>query len=831
MKSLAACSLTAGAVLLAGWLAPAVRVGMLHAPGAGGRAGGGRERFRRIQHPGLVRRVAEGEDRLGAAKGEARPLPLRDGGLRPGKPAFDIQHPMATTPPLVARLDDTALAPKVEDPPPSPIASGSANAGNDNNPLFGSAPGALDGTGAGTISAWVTKFGATQVLSGFGLGGNAPAVMSGDGGPDDTGSGAGDRLDDIDLWRELNAIEFLLKLDADSTATIFSGLAELNGGLDASALLGDLAPIGAPLAGQDALDDAGSISLASFTISAGGTLSLENPVAFTGSIVANAGPPRLAGGPAGLLPAMPPLFPPPGQAFPANTYTPKRRLFGEVSAPLTLAGATNGAAINAVNIGVGIPATTSSLPATPASTGSAFGGAAGGSITLSSQGSGMLTLTGDSPFSSLIAVNSGVIAGGTTAGVFNGPGSTISTGTFGSSPTFDSAGSGTLTLTGGNVFTGATITGPTILPESPSLAGPAVYLKGALLSANASASSATTLLTSNALAGNAGISGSALVTSGGSSGGSSSFQTDAVSTGITIYASSDTTNPILQITSSGTSKFITTSTSLSNPQGLAFSMSGNLYVANNGGNGIEKFSISGGDLGQFSNTGVNDPVGLAFDRTGDLFVANQATSGTNANSIMEFVSTAGVLSTTPKTFANTFLNEPAGIAVDGSGNVYVANYAPSGTYGGTITKITAGGSVSTFVNEGVGTEPVGVACDGNGNVYVSYVGIGNGTVVEYSPSGSVLLTYPTADLNEPEGLALDSTGNLYVANFGNNTVAEFSPTGSYLGSFSGGLLSDPEFLAIPIPVPEPGPMAMLLSGSAGFALLRRRRRPRGASTD
>src|SRR6185369_14883225 len=133
----------------------------------------------------------------------------------------------------------------------------------------------------------------------------------------------------------------------------------------------------------------------------------------------------------------------------------------------------------------------------------------------------------------------------------------------------------------------------------------------------------------------------------------------------------------------------------------------------------------------------------------------------------------------------------SGVAVDSSGNVYVAD-TPSYdnvtfiyTGGNTIRKITPGGVVSTLAglagvrgtNDGTGSAarfwyPQGVAVDSSGNVYVA--DWGNDTIRMITPDGVVSTlaglagSYGTADgtgsdarFEYPTGVAVDSSGNLY----------------------------------------------------------------------
>lgn len=116
------------------------------------------------------------------------------------------------------------------------------------------------------------------------------------------------------------------------------------------------------------------------------------------------------------------------------------------------------------------------------------------------------------------------------------------------------------------------------------------------------------------------------------------------------------------------------------------------------------------------------------------------------------------------------LNSPQDVAVDASGNLYVAN-------GGTnqILKLTRGSTPSGLPVAGVGTtiaagqNPTSVAVDSSGNVFAVYNGLStvfkNNQVWAQSPH-----------LKEPTGLAADSAGNVYVSCAGNNSIVYISAT-------------------------------------------------------
>ncbi len=125
-------------------------------------------------------------------------------------------------------------------------------------------------------------------------------------------------------------------------------------------------------------------------------------------------------------------------------------------------------------------------------------------------------------------------------------------------------------------------------------------------------------------------------------------------------------------------------------------------------------------------------------------------------------------------------NAPQDVAVDGSGNVWVANCGAgcSGTGSGSITELSPSASppsLSNFTGGGLGA-PVGIAIDSQANVWVSNSN-GN-SVSELNASGLAAAGSPFTggDLDQPEGVAIDQLNNVWVANEAGNSLTELIPS-------------------------------------------------------
>jgi hypothetical protein len=202
--------------------------------------------------------------------------------------------------------------------------------------------------------------------------------------------------------------------------------------------------------------------------------------------------------------------------------------------------------------------------------------------------------------------------------------------------------------------------------------------------------------------------------------------------------------------------------------------------------------ISGTTDGSGSAARFAKPADLAVDAAGNIYVAAAGShivqKITPAGVVTTFAGQAGVNGSSDGSSSATF-NHPTGVAVDGAGNVYVAD-----TNNNEVRKVTAAGVVSTLAGvagitgsaDGTGTAasfngPSGVAVDATGNLYVSdtlnhtirkVTSAGAVTTIAgvAGASGFVDATGSAAQFHGPQGLALDASGDLFVADTNNNAI-------------------------------------------------------------
>ena len=260
-----------------------------------------------------------------------------------------------------------------------------------------------------------------------------------------------------------------------------------------------------------------------------------------------------------------------------------------------------------------------------------------------------------------------------------------------------------------------------------------------------------------------------------------------------------------------------TAAELNFPFGVFVDSGGNLFIADFNNHVVRKVDSNGtittvagtgaaglsGDDGVATAAQLNFPTGVFVDSGGNLFIADQT------NHSVRKVDSGGTITTVAGTGAAGFsgdngaatgaqLNNPVGVFVDATGNLFIAdatNNRVRKVAGGTITTVAGTGAAGFSGDDGAATAaeldaPVGVSGDAAGNLFIAdrsnqrirKVDSG-GTITTVAGNGGAGFSgdggaATAAQINEPNGVFADSEGNLFIADKNNDRVRLVNAAGT-----------------------------------------------------
>lgn len=196
-----------------------------------------------------------------------------------------------------------------------------------------------------------------------------------------------------------------------------------------------------------------------------------------------------------------------------------------------------------------------------------------------------------------------------------------------------------------------------------------------------------------------------------------------------------------------------------------------------------------GDGGSATSAQLASPDRVIIDSSGKIYIADgvnwriRQISGGTINTIAGSATSGYAGDGAAATKAE--LSDPTGIALDSSGNLYIADSTNN-----VIRMVSTGGNISTFAGNNTSgftgdgglavdaemSNPTAVAVDSFGNVFICDAG--NNVIRKVSSANIFTVVGGAAtelQLNQPDGIVFDSKGAMYIADTGNRRIVKFVP--------------------------------------------------------
>lgn len=229
-----------------------------------------------------------------------------------------------------------------------------------------------------------------------------------------------------------------------------------------------------------------------------------------------------------------------------------------------------------------------------------------------------------------------------------------------------------------------------------------------------------------------------------------------------LYVANTRANNVVKFPADGGAQ-TTIGSGLTGPQGVAVDAVGNVYIANTGAESVVEVPANGAAQINLA-TGLSNPTGIAVDGLGNVYVVERG-----GGDVTEIPISGGA-----RVSIATGLDLPGAIAVDAAGNIYIsvnggpqivekvdaATHAISTVAGSNASGYTGDGGAATSATL---NQPWGVATDGTGNLYIADSGNAAVRKVVVSPSSATVTFVATnvglTSSDSPQSVSLTNIGN------------------------------------------------------------------------